>query len=206
VIDPLKITITNYDPDKVEYLPAVNNTENEELGSHDIPFTREIYIEREDFMEVPPNKKYRRLSPGVEVRLMHAYFVRCEEVIKDENGQVIELKCTYDPATKSGSGFSERKPKGTIHWVSASRGVPAEIHMYDRLFVEDEDSEDSALVFNENSKLVYPNAMIEPIVSEYHVEDKFQFVRHGYFNIDPKETTESKLVLNLAVSLKSSYK
>ncbi len=206
VIDPLKITITNYDPDKVEYLPAVNNAENEELGSHDIPFTREIYIEREDFMEVPPNKKYRRLSPGVEVRLMHAYFVRCEEVIKDENGQVIELKCTYDPATKSGSGFSERKPKGTIHWVSASRGVPAEIHMYDRLFVEAKDSEDSTLVFNENSKLVYPKAMIEPIVSEYHVEDKFQFVRHGYFNIDPKETTDSKLVLNLAVSLKSSYK
>ena len=206
VIDPLKITITNYPKDQVEYLPAVNNTENEALGMHDIPFTREVYIEREDFMEVPPNKKYRRLSPGVEVRLMHAYFVRCEEVIKDEKGQVIELKCTYDPATKSGSGFKDRKPKGTIHWVSATHGIPAEIHMYDRMFFEDEEGNEEELVFNEKSKEIYSNAIIEPMVSEYQVEDKFQFVRHGYFNIDPKETTESKLVLNLSVSLKSSYK
>ncbi len=206
VIHPLKITITNYDEGQVEYLTAENNTENPELGSHEMPFTREIYIERDDFMEVAPNKKYRRLSLGTEVRLMHAYFVQCNEVVKDESGEIVELKCTYDPATKSGSGFNERKPKGTIHWVSATEGVQAEVHMYERLFVEDEENEEEELIFNKASKTVYPNAVIEPVLRNYKVEDKFQFVRHGYFNIDPKETTDEKYVLNLAVSLKSSYK
>ncbi len=203
VIDPLKVTITNLEDGHLEYVEAVNNSENPELGSHMIPFTKEIYIEKSDFMEVPPNKKYKRLSPGVEVRLMHAYFIKCNEVIKDEAGNVIELRCTYDPATKSGSGFKDRKPKGTIHWVSATEGIQATINMYDYLFTEEEDSEP---VYNPDSKTAYHEAIIEPIIKEYNKEDKFQFVRQGYFNIDPKTTTDEHLELNLAVSLKSSYK
>lgn len=203
VLDPLKVTITNYEEGKVEWMDAENNSENPELGKRKVPFTRELFIEKDDFMEVAPNNKYKRLSVGAEVRLMNGYFIRCESVVKDNEGNIIELLCTYDPATRSGLDFKERKPKGTIHWVSASEGVAFEAHIYHHLFIEEEGSEP---VFNENSKVIYPNAIIEPVIREYEKESKFQLIRIGYFNMDPKETTSEKIVMNLSVSLKSSYK
>ncbi|MEH7549688.1 glutamine--tRNA ligase, partial [Neobacillus vireti] len=184
--------------------------ENPDMGMRKIPFSREIYIEKDDFMENPP-KKYFRLFPGNEVRLKHAYFIKCEEVVKDANGEVIELHCTYDPETKSGTGFTGRKVKGTIHWVEATHSVPAEFRLYEPLILEN--TEDS----NEEEKTsfldqVNPNSLeilqgfVEPNMRESRPQDKFQFFRHGYFNVDPKETTVDKLVFNRIVSLKSSFK
>ncbi|MEI2401129.1 glutamine--tRNA ligase, partial [Paenibacillus phytohabitans] len=173
------------------------------------PFSREIYIEQEDFMENPP-KKYFRLFPGNEVRLKHAYFIKCEEVIKDEEGNVIELHCTYDPETKSGTGFTGRKVKGTIHWVEATQAVPAEFRLYEPLILdEEENEEDEDKTFldhvNPNS-LEILNGFVEPNMKDVKPQDKFQFFRHGYFNVDPKLTTEDNLVFNRIVSLKSSFK
>ncbi|NMA83166.1 MAG: glutamine--tRNA ligase/YqeY domain fusion protein, partial [Epulopiscium sp.] len=182
VLDPLKVVITNYPEGEVEYLEVENNQENLEMGTRQVPFSREIYIEREDFMEDPP-KKFFRLSPGNEVRLKNAYFIKCEEVIKDETtGEIIELRCTYDPETKSGSGFTGRKVKGTLHWVSAEHAVKAEVRLYDYLFLENEVEDDNKeMTFNEDSLQVLKECYIEPSVKGAVPGSRYQFFRHGYF-------------------------
>ena len=207
VINPLKVVITNYPEGQVELLDAEINPENPDMGIRQIPFSREIYIEQDDFMEEPP-KGYHRLFPGNEVRLKHAYFIKCEEVVKDDQGNVIEIRCTYDPETKSGSGFTGRKVKGTIHWVEASQAVPAEFHLYEPLILDDQESEeDSTFLDHVNpASLEVLQGFVEPNMKESRAHDKFQFFRHGYFNVDPKNTTEGKLVFNRIVSLKSSFK
>jgi glutaminyl-tRNA synthetase len=212
VLKPLKVVITNYPEGEVEWLDAEINPENPEMGTRKIPFSREIYVEQDDFMENPP-KKYFRLFPGNEVRLKHAYFIKCEEVIKDENGNVVELRCTYDPETKSGTGFTGRKVKGTLHWVDATHAIPAEFRLYEPLILDtdkeaaEEEGEDKTFLdyVNQNS-LEILQGFIEPNMKETKVQDKYQFFRHGYFNVDPKHTTEEKLVFNRIVSLKSSFK
>ncbi|CAG7840403.1 glutamate--tRNA ligase [Clostridium novyi B str. ATCC 27606] len=206
VLRPLKVVITNYPEGQVEMLDAENNQDNPEMGNRQIPFTREIYIEQEDFMENPP-KKYHRLYVGNEVRLKNAYFVKCTDIVKDENGNVIEVHCTYDPETKSGSGFTGRKVKGTIHWVSAEYGVPAEFRLYDSLILDDEQDENKTFLDNVNpNSLEILQGFIEPYMKDAKPNDKFQIVRNGYFNVDPKYTTKDKLVFNRTVSLKSSFK
>lgn len=208
VLRPLKVVITNYPEGEVEWLDATNNPENEEMGKRQIPFSRVVYIEKEDFMEEPP-RKYKRLSPGVEVRLRHAYFIKCNEVIKDEEtGEVVELICTYDPKTKSGTGFKERKPKGTIHWVSASHAVKAQVRLYDRLLLDEEENEveDWKETLNPNSLEILESAFVEPQLKDAELGSKYQFLRHGYFSIDTKNTTDDLLVFNRIVSLKDSWK
>ena len=212
ILNPLKVVITNYPEGQVEMLEAENNPENPEMGTRQIPFSREIYIEQEDFMENPP-KKYFRLFPGNEVRLKNAYFIKCEEVVKDAEGNVVELHCSYDPETKSGSGFTGRKVKGTLHWVEASQAIPAEFRLYEPLILdeEQEEAEESgeATTFldhvNEKSLQII-QGFIEPNMKDVKPQDKFQFFRHGYFNVDPKHSTTEKTVFNLIVSLKSSFK
>ena len=207
VLDPLKLVIDNYPEDQVEYLDAPNNLENPELGSRQLPFSKELYIEQEDFMEVPV-KKYFRLFPGNEVRLMNAYFVKCTDVVKDENGKVIEVHCTYDPETKSGSGFEGRKVKGTIHWVSAKHAVPVEVRLYENIIDEEKgvyNKEDGSLNLNPNS-LVVAQALVEPDLAKAEVGEKFQFVRNGFFCVDTKDSEPGKPVFNRIVSLKSSFK
>ena len=207
VIDPIKLIIDNYPEDKVEYFDVVNNPENEEMGTRQVAFSRELYIDRDDFMEEPP-KKYFRLFPGNEVRLMNAYFVKCVDYKKDENGNVTEIHCTYDPETRSGSGFTGRKVKGTIHWVSAAHSVNAEVRLYENIVDEEKGklNEDGTLNLNPNSKTVMTNARIESSIRNSKAEDKYQFVRKGFFCVDSKDTTEDKLVFNETVSLKSSFK
>jgi len=197
VLNPLKLVITNYEEGKIEYVEAKNNPENEELGVRKIPFGREIYIEKEDFMENPP-KKYFRLFPGNEVRLRNAYFVKCNEVIKDEEGNVIEIRCTYDAETKSGSGFTARKVKGTIHWVEATHAENAEVRIFDHLLKDGE--------LNEDTIKILDNVKMEPELKNSEIGDKFQFLRHGYFCVDSKYTTKDKKVFNQIVSLKDSFK
>lgn len=206
VIRPLKVVITNYPEDQVEWLDAEINPENPDMGMRKIPFSREIYIEQDDFMEDPP-KKYHRLFPGNEVRLKHAYFIRCHDMIKDEQGRVVELHCTYDPETKSGSGFTGRKVKGTIHWVDAKHALPAEFRLYDHLVrsAEPGDGEGDLLDRINPNSLEIANGFVEPNMKDVKPHDKFQFFRHGYFNVDPKYTTNERLVFNLTVSLKSSF-
>ncbi len=198
VLDPIKLIIDNYPDDQVEMLDVINNPENEELGSRKVPFSKELYIDREDFMEVPP-PKYFRLFPGNEVRLMNAYFVKCVSFEKDEEGKVSVLHCTYDPETKSGSGFTGRKVKGTIHWVSAKEAVKCEARLYEQLVDEERN-------INPNSLTVMENCFVEPELAKANKGDSFQFVRHGYFNVDSKDTTDDHLVFNRIVSLKSSFK
>ncbi|MEH6953430.1 glutamine--tRNA ligase/YqeY domain fusion protein [Neobacillus drentensis] len=209
VINPLKVVITNYPEGQIELLDAEVNPENPEMGSRKIPFSREIYIEQDDFMEEPP-KKYFRLFPGNEVRLKNAYFIKCEEVVKDPNGNVVELRCTYDPETKSGTGFTGRKVKGTIHWVEAAHAVPAEFRLYEPLILdtaEDADGVEKSFLENVNpNSLEVLQGFVEPNMKESRPQEKFQFFRHGYFNVDPKHTTVDKLVFNRIVSLKSSFK
>ena len=207
VLDPIKLVIDNYPEGQVEYLDAANNLENEELGSRKIPFSRELYIEREDFMEEPP-KKYFRLFPGNEVRLMHAYFVKCESFVKDETGKVVEVHCTYDPETKAGSGFTGRKVKGTIHWVPAPYAITAQVRLYENIIDEEKGvyNEDGSLNLNPNSLTVVENAYLEPGFEGAKPYDSFQFVRNGFFCVDAKDTTPEKLVFNRIVSLKSSFK
>ncbi|WP_326910336.1 glutamine--tRNA ligase/YqeY domain fusion protein [Sedimentibacter sp. MB31-C6] len=205
VLDPIKLIITNYPEDKVEYVEAGNNPDNKEMGSRMIPFCREIYIEREDFMENPP-KKYFRLFPGNEVRLRNAYFVKCEDFIKDDDGNVIEVHCTYDPETKSGTGFTGRKVKGTLHWVSAKHCIDAEVRLYDYMMEDDNYDKSNFLEkLNQNSKIVLKNCKVEPSIKEHNIGERFQFLRHGYFIID-EDTTKDNLIFNRIVSLKSSYK
>ena len=204
VLHPLKVVITNYPEGEVEWLDAEINPENPEMGMRKIPFSREIYLEQSDFMEEPP-KKYFRLFPGNEVRLKHAYFIKCNEVIKDEEGNVKELHCTYDPETKSGTGFTGRKVKGTLHFVEASQAKEAEFRLYNPLFLEQEEDKDFLEQVNPESVEV-AKGFVEPNMADAKSHDKFQFFRHGYFNVDPKETTEEKLVFNRIVELKSSFK
>ncbi|WP_261303188.1 glutamine--tRNA ligase/YqeY domain fusion protein [Paenibacillus andongensis] len=205
VLNPLKVVITNYPEDQVEMLDMENNAENPEMGNRQIPFSREIYIEQDDFMENPPNK-YFRLFPGNEVRLKNAYFIKCNDFIKDENGKVVELHCTYDVETKSGSGFTGRKVKGTIHWVDAKSAVPAEFRLYEPLILDNQEDEDASFLENLNpNSLQIIQGFVEDNMKQAQPHDKFQFFRHGYFNVDPKHTTSDKLVFNLIVSLKSSF-
>ena len=207
VLDPIKLIIDNYPEDQVEYFEVMNNQENEELGTRKVPFSRELYIEREDFMEEPP-KKYFRLFPGNEVRLMNAYFVKCESFVKDENGNVTEIHCTYDPETRSGSGFTGRKVKGTIHWVSAAHTVEAEVRLYENIVDEEKGklNEDGSLNLNPNSLTVLEKCYIEPSVQDAQAYDSFQFVRNGYFCVDAKDSSKEHPVFNRIVSLKSSFK
>lgn len=207
VMNPLKVIITNYPEGKTEMLPVSNNPKNEELGKREIPFSREIYVERDDFMEVPI-KKYFRLFPGNEVRLMGAYFIKCNDVIKDAEGNVVELHCTYDPETKSGSGFTGRKVKGTIHWVDAKHAVPAEFRLYEPLVLDTEGGNvDKNFLeqINPDSMKVL-NGFVEPIaINGAKPLDKFQMVRNGFFSVDT-HTKDGKLIFNRIVPLKSSFK
>ncbi len=207
VLDPIKLIIDNYPEGQAEYFDIDNNQEDESTGKRQVAFSRELYIEREDFMEEPP-KKYFRLFPGNEVRLKGAYFVKCVDYKKDENGVVTEIHCTYDPETRSGSGFEGRKVKGTIHWVSAESAVDAEVRLYENIVDEEKGklNEDGTLNYNPNSLTVLKNCKLEAALGEAVKGDKFQFLRHGYFCVDEKDTTEDHLVFNRIVSLKSSYK
>ncbi len=207
VLDPIKLVIDNYPEGQVEYLDAANNLENEELGSRKLPFCRELYIEREDFMEEPP-KKYFRLFPGNEVRLMHAYFVKCESFVKDETGKVVEVHCTYDPETKAGSGFTGRKVKGTIHWVPAPYAIEAEVRLYENIIDEEKGvyNEDGSLNLNPHSLQVVEKAYLEAAFEGAKAYDSFQFVRNGFYCVDAKDSTPEKMVFNRIVSLKSSFK
>lgn len=207
VLRPLKVIIDNYPAGQVEELPAENNPENPEMGTRMLPFTRELYIEQEDFMEEPP-KKFFRLAPGKEVRLKHAYIIKCENVVKDEKtGEIIELHCTYDPETRSGSEMSNRKVKGTLHWVSAEHAVPAEVRLYDYLYSnseEGEDEENKAMVLNSHSLECLTSCMVEPGLKQVEIGDKFQFLRQGYFCVD-RDSTPEKLVFNRIVSLRDTW-
>lgn len=207
VLDPIKLVIDNYPEGQVETLEIENNAENPELGNRMVSFSRELYIEREDFMEEPP-KKYFRLFPGNEVRLKGAYFVKCVDFKKDENGNITEVHCTYDPETRSGSGFEGRKVKGTIHWVDASTCMDAEVRLYENIVKEDESvrNEDGSWNLNPNSLTIWKNCKLEQSFQEAKPGDSFQFMRHGYFCVDTKDTTDEKKVFNRIVSLKSSYK
>ncbi len=207
VLDPIKLIIDNYPEGQVEYMDADNNVENAELGTRKIPFSKELYIERDDFMEVPP-KKYFRLFPGNEVRLMNAYFVTCTDFVKDENGVITEVHCTYDPETKSGSGFNARKVKGTIHWVSAKEAVKVTARLYENIIDEEKGvyNEDGTMNINPNSLIVTEDCYVEPYIKDAKAYDSFQFVRQGFFCVDCKDTTKDHLVMNRVVSLKSSYK
>jgi glutaminyl-tRNA synthetase len=208
VLNPLKVVITNYPEGESEVLEAVNNPEDESAGTREVPFGRELYVEREDFMEEPP-KKFFRLSPGREVRLRYAYFVTCNEVIKDDAGEVVELRCTYDPATRGGDSPDGRKVKGTLHWVSAEHAVPAEIRLYDHLFgVENpeavEEGQDFTVNLNPDSLTVLPTAFIEPSVAGAAPLTRVQFERLGYFCVDP-DSTANKLVFNRTVTLRDTW-
>ena len=204
IINPLKVVITNYPEGQIEYVDAVNNTENPELGSHKMAFGKYLYIEKEDFMEEKPNKKWKRLSKGLEVRLMHAYFIKCNEVIKDEKGEVVELHCTYDPLTKSGSGFDERKPNGTIHYVEATTALPAKFNLFDFLMKDEKVStENFREQVNENSWVV-SNGYVEAYLKDTKPEDKYQFIRNGYYTTD-KDSKGHDLVFNRIAGLKSSF-
>ena len=207
ILDPVKLVIDNYPEGQIEELDAPNNMENEDLGSRKIPFGRELYIEREDFMEEPP-KKYFRLFPGNEVRLMNAYFVTCTGCEKDADGNVTVVHCTYDPETKSGSGFNARKVKGTIHWVAAQTALKAEVRLYENLVDEEKGklNADGTLNLNPNSLTVLKECYVEPGLKEAKAFESFQFVRNGYFCVDCRDSEPGKPVFNRIVSLKSSFK
>ena len=207
VLDPVKVVIDNYPEGQTEYLPVVNNLENEALGSREVSFSRELYIEREDFMEEPP-KKYFRMFPGNEVRLMNAYFVTCNSFEKDENGRVTVIHCTYDPASKGGNSPDGRKVKGTIHWVDAAHAVNATVRLYENIVDEEKGvyNEDGSLNLNPNSLTVLENCMVEETLAGAKAYDSFQFVRQGCFNVDVKDSSPEHLVFNRIVSLKSSFK
>ncbi len=209
VLNPIKVVITNYPEDQTEELDAINNPEDAAAGSRKVPFSRELYIEREDFMEEPP-KKFFRLSRGKEVRLRWAYFVTCTDVVKDASGNITEIRCTYDPATKGGDAPDGRKVKATLHWVSAKHAVNAEVRMYDHMFVKEDADEvtdpslDWKSNFNPNSLQVLENAMLEPSLAEGKPGDRFQFERMGYFCVDA-DTTPDRLVFNRTVTLKDQW-
>ncbi len=205
-LDPIKLIIDNYPEGQTEMLTVSNNMENEAMGTREVPFGRELYIDREDFMEEPP-KKYFRLYPGNEVRLMNAYFVTCTGCVKDEDGKVVEVHCTYDPETKCGTGFTGRKVKGTIHWVPAASAVKAEVRLYENIIDEEKGvyNEDGSLNLNPDSLKVLKECYLEPALADAKAYDSFQFVRQGYFCVDCKDSRPDALVFNRIVSLKSSY-
>ena len=207
VLDPIKLIIDNYPEGQSELCTMPNNLENPELGEREIEFGRELYIEREDFMEVPP-KKYFRLFPGNEVRLMGAYFVTCTSVEKDENGEIIAVHATYDPETKSGSGFNARKVKGTIHWVNAKTALKVEMRLYENIVDEEKGKldENGNLNLNPNSLTILKNCYVESCLKDAKAYDSFQFVRNGFFCVDAKDSRPDALVFNRIVSLKSSFK
>jgi len=208
VLRPLKVVITNYDAELVEHFEAQNHPKKPEMGTRQVPFCREIYIEADDFMEEPP-KKFFRLGPGREVRLRYAYLVTCREVIKDGRGNVVELHCTYDPATRGGSAPDGRKGKGTIHWVSARHAVPAEVRLYDRLFTVEHPDMDKERDFKEflnpGSLEVLPNSQLEPSLADAKPEDRYQFERQGYFCLDAVDSTPSRQVFNRIVTLRDTW-
>jgi len=207
VLRPLKVVIENYPEEKTEELDAINNPEDAGAGSRKVPFTREIYIERDDFMEDPP-KKFFRLSPGREVRLKHAYFITCRDVVRDDRtGEVIELRCTYDPASRGGASPDGRKVKGTLHWVSVPHAIKAEVRLYDRLFVKENPFEGDDLVSNLNpdSLETLTDCRLEPSLANSEPGNRFQFLRHGYFCVDSKDSTPEKLVFNRTVGLRDSW-
>ena len=207
VLHPLKLIIDNYPEDRTELLEADNNLENPELGVRQIPFGRELFIEQDDFMENPV-PKYKRLYPGNEVRLMHAYFVKCVGVDKDEDGNITAVHCTYDPETKAGSGFTGRKVKGTIHWVPAKEAFRATVRLYENLIDEEKGvyNEDGSLNLNPNSLVVVNDAMLEPSLRDAKPGESFQFVRNGYYCVDSRDSEEGKPVFNRIVTMKSSFK
>jgi glutaminyl-tRNA synthetase len=204
VLEPLKLVIDNYPEGKVEYLEAENNRENEELGTRQISFSKTVYIEREDFIEVKPNKKWKRLALGIEVRLMHAYFVKANSVIKDELGNIIQVNCTYDPLTKSGSGFKDRKRNGNIHFVDGTNNEKAEFRLFEDLILDFEDKEVNFIDKINPDSIIVKNGYFEKDINP-KAYDRFQFTRNGYYSVDP-DSTKDKLVFNRIVSLRSSFK
>ncbi len=206
ILDPIKLIIDNYPEDQIEMLPAVNNPDNEALGSREVPFGRELYIEREDFVEEPP-RKYYRLYPGNEVRLMNAYYVTCTGCVKDASGRITEVHCTYDPESKGGSSPDGRKVRGTIHWVTVKTAVPAQVHLYENIIDEEKGvyNEDGSLNLNPNSLTVLKECWLEPAFATAREGDHFQFMRQGFFCVDTKDSKPDALVFNRIVSLKSSY-
>ena len=203
VLKPLKVTITNYPEDKTEYFTCINNPEDEAAGTRQVPFSREIYIDRDDFMEEPP-KKYYRLSPGQEVRLRYSYLIRCEEVVKDENGEIVELRCTYDPESGGGSSSDGRRVKGVIHWVSARHAVEAEVRLFETLFSVEDPNDDNFMDYLNPTSLVKTTGYLEPSLAEAPLGNTYQFERVGYFCPDTDSTPE-KLVFNRTVTLKDSW-
>jgi len=209
VLNPLKVVITNYPEGKTEECDAVNNPENESAGTRKVPFAREIYIEQDDFREVPP-PKYYRLSPGTEVRLKYAYIIKCEKAVSDAQGNILEVHCTYDPDTKSGMARANRKVKSTVHWVSAAHAVEAEVRLYDRLFVKEnpddtEEGKDFLSNLNPNSLTVIKNAKVEPALGDAAAGERFQFERTGYFSVDPKQSAPGRPVFNRIVTLRDTW-
>jgi glutaminyl-tRNA synthetase len=208
VLEPLKVVITNYPDGQVENMEAVNNPEDESMGTRKVPFSKVVYIERDDFREEPP-PKYFRLAPGREVRLRYAYFIRCEEVVKDESGEVVELRCTYDPETRGGDAPDGRKVKATLHWVSAEHSIPAEVRLYDRLFNKEnpdqaEEGQDFLANLNPDSLTIIENCRVEPSVKDASPGDRCQFERQGYFCVD-LDSGEDRLVFNRTVALKDTW-
>lgn len=207
ILDPVKVIVDNYPEGQIEYMEVPNNQENPEMGTRKVPFTKELFIEREDFMEEPP-KKYFRLFPGNEVRFMNAYLLTCVDYTKDADGKITEIHCTYDPETKGGN-VEGRKVKGTIHWVSATEGKQAEVRLYENIIDEEKgvyNEEDGSMNINPNSLTIIKDAIVEPELINSKAEDKFQFVRNGYFCVDNKDSKEGVPVFNRIVSLKSSFK
>jgi glutaminyl-tRNA synthetase len=207
VLRPLRVVIENYPEGEVESVEALNNPEDPGSASRSLPFAREIFIEQDDFREDPP-KQYFRLSPGAEVRLKHAYFIRCERVVKDAAGNVVELRCTYDPATKSGAA-TDRKVKGTLHWVSAAHAVNAEVRLYEHLFASPDPSTDMVdgdfrTALNPKSLETIPGVKVEPGLGRAQVGTRYQFLRHGYFVVDP-DTTPDRVVFNRTVTLRDTW-
>jgi glutaminyl-tRNA synthetase len=210
VLRPLKVVIDNYPKDKVEELEAVNNPEDPSMGTRKVPFSRELYIERDDFMENPP-KKFFRLAPNQEVRLRYAYFIRCREVIKDPHtGDVIELRCIYDPATRGGDAPDGRKVKGTLHWVAANQAIPATVRLYDHLFVKEnpnevEEGQDFTAYLNPQSLEILDGCKLEPSLAAAKAGSRYQFERLGYFCVDSKDSKAPGLVFNRTVTLRDTW-
>ena len=206
VLDPLKVVIDNYPENETEELEAINNPEDESAGIRKVPFSREIYIERSDFMENPP-KKFFRLAPGREIRLKHAYFITCNEVIKNERGEIVELHCTYDPASRGGASPDGRKVKGTLHWISVEHAIDAEIRLYDRLFVKENPLEDEDFIsnLNKDSLQTLKFCKLEPSLTEAKAGEFYQFMRQGYFYVDSKDSKSEKIVFNRTVGLRDSW-
>jgi glutaminyl-tRNA synthetase len=209
VLRPIKVILTNYPEGQIEEMEAVNNPEDETMGTRMLPFSRELFIDMDDFKEDPP-KKYYRLSPGSEVRLRYAYIIKCDEVIKDPaTGEIIALHCSYDPETKSGVGTSTKKVKATIHWVSAQHAIEAEVRLYDRLFNSSDPAGDKEVDFlshiNKDSLEILKNCKIEPFLKNAKIGERFQFERLGYFAVDNKNTTTDNLVFNRTATLKDAW-